>query len=121
MSALVFAAVLVAAAMHATWNAVIRLGVDRFASILLLALAQSGIAVLLLPFVPLPAAAAWPYVGSAALLHTGYKLFLIRAYAHGDLSQVYPLARCRTGWTTTSTWARSPTRWTSGEIRDATS
>jgi len=93
MSALVFAAVLVAAAMHATWNAVIRLGVDRFASILLLALAQSGIAVLLLPFVPLPAAAAWPYVASAALLHTGYKLFLIRAYAHGDLSQVYPLAR----------------------------
>lgn len=93
MSPLVFAAVLAAAAMHASWNAVIRLGVDRFASILLLALAQSGIAVLLLPFVPLPAAKAWPYVAAAAFLHTGYKLFLIRAYAHGDLSQVYPLAR----------------------------
>lgn len=93
MSPLVFAAVLAAAAMHASWNAVIRLGLDRFASILLLALTQSGIAVLLLPFVPQPAAEAWPYVGAAALLHTGYKLFLIRAYAHGDLSQVYPLAR----------------------------
>jgi drug/metabolite transporter (DMT)-like permease len=29
--------------------------------------------------------------GSA--LHSGYKLVLIRAYGHGDLSQVYPLAR----------------------------
>jgi drug/metabolite transporter (DMT)-like permease len=93
MSPVVFAAVLAAALMHASWNAVIRIGLDRFASIVLLALAQSGIAVLLLPFVPRPAAEAWPFVAGAALLHTGYKLFLIRAYAHGELSQVYPLAR----------------------------
>ena len=26
-------------------------------------------------------------------LHTGYKLFLVQAYRHGDLSQVYPIAR----------------------------
>ena len=32
-------------------------------------------------------------LAASALLHTGYKLFLIRAYEHGDLSQVYPLAR----------------------------
>lgn len=93
MSPVVFAAVLAAALMHASWNAVIRIGLDRFASILLLALAQSGIAILLLPFVPQPASDAWPFVAGAALLHTGYKLFLIRAYAHGELSQVYPLAR----------------------------
>lgn len=93
MTAVVFGAVLVAALMHASWNAVIRIGLDRFASILLLALAQSLLAILLLPFVPAPATAAWPYIAGAALLHTGYKLFLIRAYAHGDLSQVYPLAR----------------------------
>lgn len=93
MSPLVFAAVLAAALMHASWNAVIRLGLDRFAAILLLALAQSGIAVLLLPIVPRPATDAWPFIAAAAFLHTGYKLFLIRAYAHGELSQVYPLAR----------------------------
>ena len=46
-----------------------------------------------MPFFPLPAAAAWPWLAASALLHTGYKLFLIRAYEHGDLSQVYPLAR----------------------------
>ncbi|HEY0650997.1 EamA family transporter [Phenylobacterium sp.] len=90
---LAFAAVLLAALMHAGWNAVIRVGLDRFSSILLLSMTQSGLALVLLPFFPLPAAAAWPWVAGSALLHTGYKLFLIRAYQHGDLSQVYPLAR----------------------------
>lgn len=79
--------------MHAGWNAVVRVGLDRFSSILLLSMTQSGLALVLLPFFPLPAAAAWPWVAGSALLHTGYKLFLIRAYQHGDLSQVYPLAR----------------------------
>lgn len=93
MSGIVFAAVLLAALMHASWNAMIRLTLDRFASMLLLALSQGGLALLFLPFVDVPSAAAWPYIGIAALLHTGYKLFLVRAYAHGDLSQIYPLAR----------------------------
>jgi drug/metabolite transporter (DMT)-like permease len=90
---IVFFAVLAAAAMHAAWNAVVRAGEDRFASILILALCQSGLALMLLPFTPFPAPAAWPWIAAAGLLHTGYKLFLIRAYQHGDLSQVYPLAR----------------------------
>lgn len=93
MSPVVFAAVLLAALMHASWNALIRITLDRFASILLLALSQSALALLLLPLVPAPSRAAWPFIAGAALLHTGYKLFLIRAYAHGSLSQVYPLAR----------------------------
>jgi drug/metabolite transporter (DMT)-like permease len=93
MEPLVFNAVLAAAAMHAGWNAVVKVGLDRFSSILLLALVQSALALALLPLFPVPAAAAWPWLGASALLHTGYKLFLIRAYAHGDLSQVYPLAR----------------------------
>ena len=79
--------------MHAGWNAVVRVGLDRFSSILLLSMTQSGLALALLPFVPLPAPAAWPWVAGAGVLHTGYKLFLIRAYQHGDLTQVYPLAR----------------------------
>jgi len=85
--------VLAAAVMHAAWNAVVRVGLDRFSSILLLSMTQSGLALLLLPLSPLPAPAAWPWVAGASLLHTGYKLFLIRAYQHGDLSQIYPLAR----------------------------
>jgi len=79
--------------MHAGWNAVVRVGLDRFNSILLLSMTQSGLALLMLPFVAAPAPAVWPWIAGAGLLHTGYKLFLIRAYQHGDLTQVYPLAR----------------------------
>ena len=93
MDPLVFSAILAAAAMHAGWNAVVKIGLDRFASILLLALVQSGIALVLLPWFAVPAPAAWPWLVASAFLHSGYKIFLIRAYAHGDLSQVYPLAR----------------------------
>ena len=89
----VFLAVIAAAALHAGWNALVKLGTDRFSSILLLALVQGAIALLLLPFFELPARAAWPWVLLGSALHSGYKLFLIRAYQHGELSQVYPLAR----------------------------
>jgi drug/metabolite transporter (DMT)-like permease len=93
LDAVVFAAVLAAALMHASWNAVVKVGLDRFSSVLLLALVQSGLALALVPFFPLPAPASWPWLAASALLHTGYKLFLVRAYAHGDLGQVYPVAR----------------------------
>ena len=47
----------------------------------------------MLMFFPWPAPASLPFVAASGLIHCGYKLFLIRAYAVGDLSQVYPLAR----------------------------
>jgi drug/metabolite transporter (DMT)-like permease len=93
VSGTVFFAVLFAAALHAGWNAVVKVGLDRFSSILLLAVVQGAIALLLLPFFPPPARAAWLWVLLGSALHSGYKLFLIRAYDHGDLSQIYPLAR----------------------------
>ena len=43
---IVFFAVLAAALMHAGWNAVVRVGLDRFSSILLLSMTQSGLALL---------------------------------------------------------------------------
>ncbi len=89
----VFLAVLAAALLHAGWNALVKTGLDRFSSILLLALVQGAIALALLPFFDPPARAAWPWVVAGSLLHSGYKLTLIQAYRHGDLSQVYPLAR----------------------------
>lgn len=89
----VFLAVLFAALLHAGWNAVLKLELDRFSAILFLALVQGGIALVLLPFFAAPASAAWPWVLAGSALHSGYKLVLIRAYSHGDLSQIYPLAR----------------------------
>ena len=93
MTATVFAAVLFAALLHASWNAWVKSGEDRFTSILRLSIGQSLLAALLAPFFEPPAAAAWPWIAASALLHTGYKAFLINAYERGDLSQIYPLAR----------------------------
>lgn len=93
MSLAVFLAVLFAAALHAGWNALVKTGLDRFSSILFLGFVQGGIALLLLPFFGLPPRAAWPWVLAGSALHSGYKLALIRAYGHGDLSQIYPLSR----------------------------
>ena len=93
MDAAVFLAVLLAAVLHAGWNSILKLGLDRLSAMLMLALVQAGIALPLLPFVARPDAAAWGWIAAAALLHTGYKLFLVQAYAHADLSQAYPLAR----------------------------
>ncbi|HEX8222445.1 MAG TPA: EamA family transporter [Allosphingosinicella sp.] len=93
MSLAVFLAVLFAAALHAGWNALVKTGLDRFSSILFLGLVQGAIALVLLPFFGLPPRAAWPWVLAGSALHSGYKLALIRAYGHGDLSQIYPLSR----------------------------
>jgi drug/metabolite transporter (DMT)-like permease len=93
MSLAVFFAVLFAAALHAGWNALVKTGLDRFSSILFLGIVQGAIALVLLPLFGLPARAAWPWVLAGSALHSGYKLALIRAYGHGDLSQVYPLSR----------------------------
>jgi drug/metabolite transporter (DMT)-like permease len=90
---LVLVLVLGAALMHASWNAMLRSGLDRLWSITLMccvAAVASGIAVVFLP--PL-ARAAWPYAGFSATLQIGYCLFLVRAYEKGELSQVYPVAR----------------------------
>ncbi len=93
MSLTVFLAVLAAALMHAGWNAVIKVQLDRFLSIALMGLAMGSISLASLPFVAVPTGITWVWILVSAALHTGYKLYLIRAYSAGDLGQVYPLAR----------------------------
>lgn len=93
MDATVFIAVLLAAALHALWNTLAKKSADRFMSIMLVAIASGGLSLALLPFVPVPAAASWPWLLASGVIHIGYFLFLARAYETGDLAQVYPIAR----------------------------
>ena len=93
MSLEVFLAVLAAAAMHAAWNAIIKQRLDRFLSISLMSFSMGALAVACLPFVAVPQGFTWFWILISALLHTGYKIYLIRAYDSGDLAQIYPLAR----------------------------
>lgn len=93
MTPLVFTAVLAAALMHASWNALIKVRADRFASISLTSLGMTCTALPVLPFVAVPSATVWPWIMTSLMCHVGYRLFLIRAYEVGDLAQTYPLAR----------------------------
>ncbi len=93
MDLFVFLAVMAAAALHAGWNALIKLGLDRFLSVTLVSLGAGLLSLAVVPFVTPPPPAAWPWLGLSVLLHSGYKLFLVQAYRAGDLGQVYPIAR----------------------------
>ena len=93
MPGVVTAAVLGAAALHATWNALAKSGKDPLVGFVALELAAGGIALVAAPFVGLPAAAAWPFLVASAVVHVAYQLFLMTSYRVGDLNQVYPIAR----------------------------
>ena len=84
---------LFAALLHAIWNAFVKIGEDRLIVMVMFNITGLIVGWVVIPFVGLPAPAAWPFIAASAILHTGYYFFLIRAYEHGDLSQVYPLAR----------------------------
>ncbi|MCC2111791.1 MAG: EamA family transporter [Hyphomicrobiales bacterium] len=86
-------AVLGAALLHATWNAILKSSADRFATFVGIDLAQMVIAALALPFVGVPDRAAWPYIAASIAIHVFYRVFLLKAYRYGDLSRTYPIAR----------------------------
>jgi drug/metabolite transporter (DMT)-like permease len=85
--------VLLAAALNAGWNAVIKVSGDRIASMAVVTLFGSLVSLLALPFVGLPDPASWPLLALAILIHTAYHFALPAAYNYGDLGQVYPIAR----------------------------
>jgi len=93
MSTLVFVAVIGAAVLHAGWNALVKGGADKTMSMGAVVLGHMPLALIALPFVPMPAIESMPYLAAGILLHVGYQLFLLKSYEIGDLTQVYPIAR----------------------------
>jgi drug/metabolite transporter (DMT)-like permease len=93
MDPFVFAAVLIAAACHAGWNATIKGGLDPLATTVVISIGAAVVAAALLPVVGLPAGAAWPWCAASVLIHLVYFAALIESYRAGDMGQVYPIAR----------------------------
>ncbi|HWU38161.1 MAG TPA: DMT family transporter [Candidatus Acidoferrum sp.] len=85
--------VLLGAALHATWNVIIKAGSDRLLDTVLIACGAASIALLALPFVPLPERASWPCLGTSMIIHLGYFSLIALAYRTGDLSYAYPIMR----------------------------
>ena len=89
----VLIAVLGAAFLHATWNALIKLGTSKLTSMLILTMVQGGLGLVIALGRPMPEAHVWSWLLASGVFHAAYKLFLAFAYEQGDLSRVYPIAR----------------------------
>ena len=86
-------AVLLGALLHASWNAAIKSGRDKFLDTVLVAGGAGVIAALGLPFLPLPAPESIPYLLTSSVLQLIYFLLVAAAYRTGDMSYAYPLMR----------------------------
>ena len=93
MENVVFLAVLFAAACHAGWNALIKVGLDPLSTTTLISIGSAAVALVLVPVVGLPSLGAWPWLIASVAIHLVYFASLIESYRTGDLGQVYPIAR----------------------------
>lgn len=85
--------VLFGAALHAVWNALVKSGTDKSLDAAMVSLGGGMVGLAFLPFVPVPAPAAWPFVLTSAVLQFAYFQLVAAAYRAGDIGLVYPLMR----------------------------
>ncbi len=85
--------VLLAAVLHAGWNAMLHGNRDRHLSMAWMGLLIATVATVAVMVLPLPAAQAWPYIIASGLVHFVYTLSLVRSYRRGDLAVAYAIAR----------------------------
>jgi drug/metabolite transporter (DMT)-like permease len=95
MSLAALALILLSAGFHAVWNALVKVSRDKQAFMWLIQLPSL---VIVFPFflaseaAPIPPI-GWAMIVASAIIHIFYAISLGAAYAGGDLSLVYPLAR----------------------------
>jgi len=95
MSLTALALILLSAGFHAAWNALVKVSRDKQAFLWLVSLPTI---ILVFPLflaseaAPIPPI-GWAMIVASAVLHIFYAMSLGAAYAGGDLSLVYPLAR----------------------------
>ena len=85
--------VLLAAMLHASWNAMLHGNRDRFLSMTWMSIAMAAVATVIVLANPLPASASWPYIVASGVIHIFYNVSLVRSYGRGDLALAYPIAR----------------------------
>lgn len=89
----VVAVVLLGALLHASWNAVLKKGGNAAFDAATVALGAAVTSLILLPFVPFPPAAVWPFILASTCLQALYFHLLGEAAKAGDLGLVYPIMR----------------------------
>lgn len=85
--------VLLAAFLHAAWNALLRGGADRTQSMLVMNVMMGVAGLVMMGVAGLPSSACLPYVVASGLIHLVYTALLVVMYRSGDLGETYPVAR----------------------------
>jgi drug/metabolite transporter (DMT)-like permease len=93
MTAGIFALVLSAALLHAGWNALVKQADDPFLGMAAVCLWGGAFAAAVFVALPIPPAAAWPYIVASIALHSIYFWLVGLVYRHTDLSTAYPIMR----------------------------
>ena len=93
MNTTVILLVLLAALLHASWNALAKGSSDPLFGIGSFRFVVALIALCFIPFLPIPDKASWWAIFASTLVHTIYYFTAAGSLKHGDLSQVYPIYR----------------------------
>ena len=93
MTPTITALVLLAALLHASWNAIAKSGGAPQYSIASFRLVSAIVCLPLLFYLPIPLQDSWAMLLASTAIHTAYYVTLSKSYHSGDLSQVYPLFR----------------------------
>lgn len=86
-------AVLGAALLHATWNAMVKSSRDKLLDTALVCIGGAAVTLPFLFFVQPPPERTWPYLAASLVIHVGYFFAIVGAYRAGDLSHGYPIMR----------------------------
>ena len=89
----VILAVLCGAALHASWNALVKSAGDTTVDTALVHCLGAFVALPLLWWVGLPRPEAAPYIAASLVIHIAYYIALAGAYQHGELGMTYPIMR----------------------------
>ena len=94
MASEVLVAVLLAAFLHATWNAIAKSGSgDALTRSALIGIGSGLAALPVIVIVGIPDAASWPHLLASSIIHVGYFMLIGLAYRYADYSAIYPLLR----------------------------
>jgi drug/metabolite transporter (DMT)-like permease len=85
--------VLLSAALHAGWNALVKSGGDPVIDTVAVTAGVAVVGAAAAAILPPPAPASWPFLVASVVLHLAYYGLLAWAYRVGDLSLMYPIMR----------------------------
>jgi drug/metabolite transporter (DMT)-like permease len=85
--------VLLSAALHAGWNALVKSGGDPVVDTVAVTAGVAVVGAAALTVLPSPAPGSWPFLTASVVLHLAYYGILAWAYRVGDLSLMYPVMR----------------------------